>query len=77
MLIQKCRIESRKYFEKESNEIFIPYSKQQLHWPLQNKDIWPRECAKFPGKLDTQYLKDKWLQFASMHTFVFPVNLCI
>ena len=41
VLIQNCKIESRKYFGKEPDEIFIPYSKQQLNWLLQNTDIWP------------------------------------
>ena len=27
VLIQNCRLESRKYFGKEPDEIFIPYSK--------------------------------------------------
>ena len=26
---------------QEPDEIFIPYSKQQLNWLLQNIDIWP------------------------------------
>ena len=75
VLIQNCRIESRKYFGKEPDEIFIPYSKQQLNWLLQNTDIWPIACANFLGKIDNHYPKDKLLQFASMHAFVFPVNL--
>ena len=29
----------------------------------------------FLGKIDNHYPKDKLLQFASMHAFVFPVNL--
>ena len=57
--------------------MFIPYSKQQLNWLLQNTDIWPIACANFPGKIDNHFLKDKLLQFASMHAFVFPVNLCM
>ena len=78
MLIQNCKIESQKYFGKEPDEIFIPYSKQQLNWLLQNTgDSWPIACANFLGKIDNHYPKDKLLQFASMHAFVFPVNLCM
>ena len=29
----------------------------------------------FLGKIDNNYPKDKLLQFASMHAFVYPVNL--
>ena len=29
----------------------------------------------FSGKIDNNYPKDKLLQFASMHAFVYPVNL--
>ena len=54
--------------------MFIPYSKQQLNWLLQNTDIWPIAWQTL-GKIDHHYLKDKLLQFASVHTFVFPVNL--
>ena len=32
---------------------------------------------KFLGKINNHYPKDKLLQFASMHAFVFPVNLCM
>jgi hypothetical protein len=39
VLIQNCRIQSWKYFGKEPEEIFIPYSKQQLNWLLQNTYI--------------------------------------
>ena len=35
VLIQNCKIESQKYFGKEPDEIFLPYSKQQLDWLLQ------------------------------------------
>jgi hypothetical protein len=52
-----------------SDEMFIPYFKEQLNWLLQNTDIWPIGCASFSGK------KDKMLQFAFIHAFVFPVNL--
>ena len=44
VLIQNCKIESQKYFGKELDEIFLPYSKQQLDWLLQNTDIWPIAC---------------------------------
>ena len=77
VLIQNFRIESQKYFGKEPNEIFIPYSKQQLNWLLQNNDIWPIACAIFLGKIDNHYTKDKLSQFFSMRAFVFPVNLCM
>lgn len=77
MLIQNCRIESQKYFGKEPYEIFIPYSKQQLSWFLQNTDIWPITCGNFSGKIANHYPKDKLLQFDSICTFVFPVNLCM
>ena len=33
--------------------------------------------ANLLGKIDNHYPKDKLLQFASMHAFVFPVNLCM
>jgi hypothetical protein len=72
-----CRMESQKYFGKEPDEIYIPYSKQQLNWLLQNIDIWPIAYANFSGKIDNHYPKDYFLQFASMHAFVFPVNLCM
>lgn len=42
---------------------------------MQNTDIWPIACANFLGKIDNHYPKDKLLQFASMHAFVFPINL--
>jgi hypothetical protein len=32
---------------------------------------------KFLGKINNHYPKDKLLQFASTHAFVFPVNLCM
>ena len=52
MFIQNYRIESRNHFGKEPGGIFIPYSKQQLNWLLQNTDIWPIVCATFLGKID-------------------------
>ena len=33
--------------------------------------------ANFLGKIDNHHPKDKLLKFASMHTFVFPENLCM
>jgi hypothetical protein len=33
--------------------------------------------ANFSGKFDDHYPKGKLLKFASMHTFVFPVNVCM
>ena len=47
VLIQNCKIESQKYFGKEPDEIFLPYSIQQLDWLLQNTDIWPIACRNF------------------------------
>jgi hypothetical protein len=44
---------------------------------LQYSDIWPIACTNFLGKINNHYPKDKLLQFASMHAFVFPVNLCM
>ena len=61
VLIQNCRIESQKYFGKETGEIVIPYSKQQLNWSLQNTDVWPFECTNSLGKIDKHYTKDKLL----------------
>jgi hypothetical protein len=75
VFIQNCRIESQKYFGKEPDEIFIPCSKQQLNWLMQNTYIWLIACANFSGKIDNHYPKDKLLQFASMHAFVFPISL--
>ena len=43
---------------------------------MQNANTWPIACAKFSGKIDTHYPKDK-LQFASILAFVFPINLHI
>jgi hypothetical protein len=40
VLIQNYKIESQKYLVKELDKIFIPYSKQQLNWLLQNTDFW-------------------------------------
>ena len=77
VLIQNCKIESQKYFGKEPDEIFIPYSEQQLNWLLQDSDIWPIVCANFSGKINNHYPKDKLLQFASIYVFVFPINLCM
>jgi hypothetical protein len=34
-------------FGNEPDEIFIPYSKQQFHWLLQNTDIWPIAYVKY------------------------------
>jgi hypothetical protein len=31
--------------------------------------------TNFLGKFDNNYSKDKLLEFASVHTFVFPVNV--
>ena len=42
---------------------------------MQNTDNWPIACTNFSGKIDNNYPKDKLLQFASMHAFVYPVNL--
>ena len=44
---------------------------------MHNTDIWPVACANLLGKFDNHYSKDKLLKLASMHVFVFPVNLCI
>jgi hypothetical protein len=33
--------------------------------------------VNFLGKTDKHYTKDKLLKIASMHAFVFPVNLCM
>ena len=75
MLIHNCRIESQKYFGKEPDEIFISYFKQQLNWLLKNAYIQSIECANILGKFDNYYPKGKLLEFASRHTFEFPVNL--
>jgi hypothetical protein len=61
VLIQNCGIESPKYCGKKLDEIFIPYSKQQLNWLLQNMGILPIACANFFGKIDNHYPKDKVL----------------
>ena len=44
---------------------------------MQNTDIWPIARQNFLGKIDNHYPEDKLLKFASMHAFVFPVNLCM
>ena len=75
LLIHNCRIESQKYFGKEPDEIFIPYFKQHLNWLLKNAYIQSIECANILGKFDSYYPKGKLLEFASRHTFEFPVNL--
>ena len=56
----------------QTNEIYTPYSKQQLNWLMQNADIWPIPCANISGTIDNHFPKDK-LQFASMDAS--PVNL--
>jgi hypothetical protein len=33
--------------------------------------------VNFLGKIGNHYTKDKLLKIASMHAFVFPVNLCM
>ena len=33
--------------------------------------------CKISGRIDNHYPKEKLLKFASMHTFVFPENLCM
>jgi hypothetical protein len=57
------------YFRKEPDKIFIPYSKHQLNWLLQNTDIWPIACANFSDKIDNRYSKDKLLNL--------PLCMCL
>lgn len=73
-LISLGREQSRQYFGKDPDRIILPYSKDQLHWLMQNTDEWPIACLSFSGIIDNHYPADKLLQFAKNHPFIFPKN---
>ena len=80
VLIQNCRIESWKYFGKNvSRTWWNVYFLFQTTIKLVIAKYWYLTycMANFLGKFGNHYPKGKLLQFASMHAFVFPVNLCM
>lgn len=65
--------QSSKFFGKDPDKIILPYSKEQLDWLMQNTDEWPIVCSfSFLGEIDSHYPADKLLQFAKLHSFIFP-----
>jgi hypothetical protein len=56
----------------EPSNIVVPLSKDQQHWLWQFSDLWKSSLANFPGQIREDLLHSKLLQFASLHTFVFP-----
>lgn len=71
-LILSGREQSRQFFGKDPEKIIIPYSKSQLKWLMQTTDEWPIACSSFLGEIDNHYPADKLLQFAKVHSFIFP-----
>jgi hypothetical protein len=57
--------------EHEPSNI-VPFSKDQQHWLRQFSDLWQSALANFPGQVREHLLNSKFLQFVSLHTFVFP-----
>ena len=72
VLISICRMEPQKSFGKEPDEIYIPYSKQQLNWSLQNIDIWPIAYANFSVKIDNHYPKTTFYNLPLRMLLYFP-----
>ena len=80
VLIQNCRIESWKYFGKNVLRTWWNvYFSFQTAIKLVIANYWYlAHCtANILGKFDNHYSKDKLLEFTSIHSFVFPVNLCM
>lgn len=71
-LVQMIRVEARRIIGKVPPTICLPYTKQQLDWDLQNCDNWAIALAQYSGVLDNHYPKEKLVQFASSHAFIFP-----
>ena len=70
-LVQRSRIESRKYFGKEPAIINIPYTKQQIEWLFQNSDSWAIVFAQFQGQVNNLFPADQLLQLTQLHSFIF------
>ena len=66
---------SRQYFGKDPDIIIVPYTSDQVEWLFQSNYDWTIACAFFVIIIDNHYPNDKLLKFASMHAFVYPVNL--
>jgi hypothetical protein len=56
----------------EPSNIVVPSSKDQQHWLWQFSDLWQSALANFPGQIGEHLPHSKFLQFASLHVFVFP-----
>ena len=50
-LAQKSRVESRRYFGRETAMIKVAYTKQQSDGLFQNRDSWAIVFAQFEGQL--------------------------
>jgi hypothetical protein len=56
----------------EPSNIVVPFSIDQQHWLWQFSDLWQSALDNFPGQVREHHLHSKFLQFASLHTYVFP-----
>lgn len=50
----------------------VLHAKHQVDWLFQNNDSWAIAFAQFLGQIDNHLLADQLLQFAQVHSFVFP-----
>lgn len=61
-LAQKSRIESRKYFGKETAVIIVFCTKQQIECLFKNSDSWTIVFAQFQGQINNLFSDDQLLQ---------------
>lgn len=71
-LIRLGREKSRLHFGKDPNHLVLPYTKEQLHWLIQNDDSWAISLISFQGQIDNHYPANRLLQFSRLHPFTFP-----
>lgn len=64
-------MESRQYFGEEPNVINVSLTKQ-VGWLFQNNDSWAIAFSQFWGQIDNHFPADQFLQFAQIHSFIFP-----
>lgn len=74
-LIQQAREESHRYFGREPNTIYVPYTQQQMNWLWQSSNSWGIALAGYAGTIENHYPPNKLLQFYTHHPVIFPVNV--
>lgn len=75
-LVAKGRSRALTLFGCEPPKIVVPYNNSQQQWLWTFSDSWQIAFAGYPGKILCHYPTDKFLQFYSQCSLIFP-QVCV